>query len=344
MGTLGGFAAPFGPPPAAVSPLASPCGDFGTCTFPTTPARYARALALGLANPPAMVRRRRGRARGARGGQGGLSVPKGRRAPHAARWHLVGAPLQAAWLAWLGLGLATQGAHAADVDERTAAPYARAPLQPGAAQAPLQPAAGPATGAGPGPATDGNARPAPSVAETAALTTDRDRFRGRHGRHRQRTGVDPRLADLAATRGKVAAVAHLHGAAPIKPARPTAAAAEHRIRVHQPDKPPEPARPAPPAVEGPITALDESIVKEITQRKILFRMCYESARRRGVTATRADVKWVLAADGGVHDVEVAVAQDAQLANCIRVVASRPFAAGVGQDMPVAIPLLFVSAR
>jgi hypothetical protein len=51
MGTLGGFAAPFGPPPAAVSPLASPCGDFGTCTFPTTPARYARALALGLANP-----------------------------------------------------------------------------------------------------------------------------------------------------------------------------------------------------------------------------------------------------------------------------------------------------
>jgi hypothetical protein len=199
-------------------------------------------------------------------------------------------------------------------------------------------------GVEPGPATDGNAPPAPSVAETAALTTDRGRFRGRHGRHRQRTGVDPRLADLAATRGKVAAVAHLHGAAPIKPARPTAAAAEHRIRVHQPDKPSEPARPAPPAVPAPTTELDESIVKEITQRKILFRMCYESARRRGVTATRADVKWVLAADGGVHNVEVAVAQDAQLANCIRVVASRPFAAGVGQDMPVAIPLLFVGVR
>jgi len=32
-------------------PLASPFGDFGTCTFPTTPARYARALALGLAIP-----------------------------------------------------------------------------------------------------------------------------------------------------------------------------------------------------------------------------------------------------------------------------------------------------
>jgi hypothetical protein len=47
---------PFGPPPATASPLASPFGDFGTYTFPTTPARYARALALGLANPPAMVR------------------------------------------------------------------------------------------------------------------------------------------------------------------------------------------------------------------------------------------------------------------------------------------------
>ena len=51
MGTLKGFASPFGPPPAASSPLASPFGDFGTCTFPTTPARYARALALGLAKP-----------------------------------------------------------------------------------------------------------------------------------------------------------------------------------------------------------------------------------------------------------------------------------------------------
>ena len=51
MGTLGGFAPPFGPTPASSSPLASPFGDFGTCTFPTTPARYARALALGLAIP-----------------------------------------------------------------------------------------------------------------------------------------------------------------------------------------------------------------------------------------------------------------------------------------------------
>ena len=49
MGTLGGVALPFGPPPAATSPLASPYGDFWTCPFPTTPARYARALALGLA-------------------------------------------------------------------------------------------------------------------------------------------------------------------------------------------------------------------------------------------------------------------------------------------------------
>ena len=61
MGTLRGFASPFGPPPATAPPLASPLGDFGTCTFPTTPARYARALALGLALPPAMVRRRQSR-------------------------------------------------------------------------------------------------------------------------------------------------------------------------------------------------------------------------------------------------------------------------------------------
>jgi hypothetical protein len=77
METLGGFAPPFGPPPASASPLASPFGDFGTCTFPTTPARYARALALGLAmpsrdgTPPA-------RARDARGGGAGWVVrPEG---------------------------------------------------------------------------------------------------------------------------------------------------------------------------------------------------------------------------------------------------------------------------
>ena len=32
-------------------PLAAPFGDFGTCTFPSTPRRFARALALGLAKP-----------------------------------------------------------------------------------------------------------------------------------------------------------------------------------------------------------------------------------------------------------------------------------------------------
>jgi tRNA threonylcarbamoyl adenosine modification protein YeaZ len=37
------------PPTSTPTPLASPFGDFGTCTFPTTPARYARALAFGLA-------------------------------------------------------------------------------------------------------------------------------------------------------------------------------------------------------------------------------------------------------------------------------------------------------
>jgi hypothetical protein len=51
MGTLKGFAPPFGPPPATPTPLASPFGDFGTYTFPTTPARFARARPLGLASP-----------------------------------------------------------------------------------------------------------------------------------------------------------------------------------------------------------------------------------------------------------------------------------------------------
>ena len=63
MGTLRGFAPPFGPTPASPHPARFPFGDFGTCTFPTTPARYAPALALGLAS-------RDGRAKRAWGGVG----------------------------------------------------------------------------------------------------------------------------------------------------------------------------------------------------------------------------------------------------------------------------------
>jgi len=40
---------PCGPPPTTTSPLASAFGNFGTYAFPTTPARCARAIALGLA-------------------------------------------------------------------------------------------------------------------------------------------------------------------------------------------------------------------------------------------------------------------------------------------------------
>jgi hypothetical protein len=54
VGTLGGVASPFGPPPAATSPLAS----------------------LGLAKPLRDGPQRATRAREARGGRGGLSVPK----------------------------------------------------------------------------------------------------------------------------------------------------------------------------------------------------------------------------------------------------------------------------
>ncbi len=189
-----------------------------------------------------------------------------------------------------------------------------------------------------------DARPAPPLAETAAPRISERRSTERQVRRRQRSASNSRLADLAVMRGKVAAVAHLHGTAAIEPAGHMTATAEHRIRVQRPDKPPDPAQPNLPAVAAAATTLDESIVKEITQRKVLFRMCYEPARRRGVTATRADVKWILAADGSVRDVEVAVAQDAQLANCIRAVASRPFAGRVGQDIPVAIPLLFVGTQ
>ncbi len=271
-------------------------------------------------------RRQRGRARSARGGQGGgpsRSPRRGsRRAPHAPPQRLAGvrSPLPIAWLAWLGLVLPAQGA----LGEEPGAPT------PGTTER--------------GPAAAEDAQPAQPGPETAAPKTSRHRFPERHVRRRQRIAPDPRLADLAARSGKVAAVAHLRGAASIKPAGPMAAATEHKIKVQTPDKPPGPAQPALPAVAASATALDESIVKEITQRKVLFRMCYESARRRGVLATRADVKWTLAADGSVHDVEVVVAQDAQLANCIRVIASRPFAGRVGQDIPVAIPLLFVSMR
>ena len=199
-------------------------------------------------------------------------------------------------------------------------------------------------GTEPSPATAGNARPAPPLAATAAPGTSKHHSTEPQVRRKQRSAPDPRLADLAVTRGKVAAVAHLHGSAAIEPAGHMTATAEHRIRVQRPDKPPEPAQPDLPAVAAAATTLDESIVKEITQRKVLFRMCYEPARRRGVTATRADVKWILAADGSVRDVEVAVAQDEQLANCIRAVASRSFPGRVGQDIPVAIPLLFVGAQ
>ena len=50
METLGGLALHSAPATHRhPTPLASPFGDFGTCSFPTTPARCARALALGLA-------------------------------------------------------------------------------------------------------------------------------------------------------------------------------------------------------------------------------------------------------------------------------------------------------
>ena len=51
MGILKGFRSALGTCHPPCHPFASPSGDFGTYTFPTTPARCARALALGLAKP-----------------------------------------------------------------------------------------------------------------------------------------------------------------------------------------------------------------------------------------------------------------------------------------------------
>jgi hypothetical protein len=62
------------PPARRLLPARFPFGDFGICTFPTPPARYARVLALGLANPS-----RDGRARSARGAGVGRVGPSPRR-------------------------------------------------------------------------------------------------------------------------------------------------------------------------------------------------------------------------------------------------------------------------
>jgi hypothetical protein len=70
MGTLGGFASPFGPPPATSTPLAS----LGLAMpFGPPPATTSPLASLGLARWYAAGEGARG---SARGGRGGLSVPK----------------------------------------------------------------------------------------------------------------------------------------------------------------------------------------------------------------------------------------------------------------------------
>ena len=123
------------------------------------------------------------------------------------------APLQLALLAWLGLVLPAQRA-----------------LGEGEAEA----------GSEPSPATAKDARPAPPLAETATRGTSKHRSTEPQVRRRARSAPNPRLANLAVMRGKVAAVAHLHGSAAIEPAGHMTATAEHRIRVQRPDKPPNP--------------------------------------------------------------------------------------------------------
>ncbi len=163
-------------------------------------------------------------------------------------------------------------------------------------------------------------------------------------RRRARTRAQARLAGLAVMAARVANQANLAAAGTFEAPRGMGSSSERRVLLRRPE-------PIPPAIEPDVASppasmgvLDESIVKEISQRKTMFRMCYESARRRSVMVSRADVRWILSPDGSVRDVVVEVAQDEILARCIRVIASRPFPATLPQEIPVTIPLLFVSER
>jgi hypothetical protein len=163
-------------------------------------------------------------------------------------------------------------------------------------------------------------------------------------RKRKRTKAQARLSGLAVMAARIATQAKLRGAGTFEAPRGMVDTTERRILLRRPEPSPAPAKPETAPPPASIGVLDETIVKEIGQRKTMFRMCYESARRRGVTVTRADVKWILSPDGSVRDVVVEVAQDDLLARCIRVIASRPFPTAVPQEIPVTIPLLFVSER
>lgn len=163
-------------------------------------------------------------------------------------------------------------------------------------------------------------------------------------RKRTQTKAQARLSGLAVMAAQIATRAKLTATGTFEAPRDMANPSERRVLPRRPEltvQQPKPEAAPPPASMG---VLDENVVKEIVQRKTMFRMCYESARRRGVTVTRADVKWILSSDGSVRDVVVEVAQDELLSRCIRVIASRPFATTVPQEIPVAIPLLFVSER
>jgi hypothetical protein len=77
MGTLGGFASPFGPPPTTPAPLASPFGDFRTCTFPHH-TRSLRSRPRARPRHPSRDGAPPARARAKRAGRAGLAVrPEG---------------------------------------------------------------------------------------------------------------------------------------------------------------------------------------------------------------------------------------------------------------------------
>jgi hypothetical protein len=235
------------------------------------------------------------------------------------------------------------GAHRAADGRLDTWPDARSDSKPSTT---LQPAAEPNPVSSPPPdppRAEEPARAVESTGETAFVQgQDTTALMGLQPRKRTRTKAQTRLTGLAAMAARIATRANLTGAGNFEAPRDMGNPRERRILVRRPEPTPQPVKPVnapPPASVG---VLDENVVKEIGQRKTMFRMCYESARRRGVTVTRADVKWLLSPDGSVRNVVVEVEQDDLLARCIRVIASRPFPTTVDQEIPVAVPLLFVS--
>lgn len=251
---------------------------------------------------------------------------------------------QAAQDAQVALDTGVIDAHRAADSRPNTWPDARSDSKPSPT---AQPAAEPNPDSSPAdpPRAEEPAAAVEPTSETAFVQgQDTTALMGLQPRKRKRTKAQTRLTGLAAMAARIATRANLTGAGTFEAPRDMGNTRERRILVRRPEPTPQPVKPVAAPPPASVGVLDENVVKEIGQRKTMFRMCYESARRRGVVVTRADVKWILSPDGSVRDVVVEVDQDDLLARCIRVIASRPFPTTVDQEIPVAVPLLFVSEQ